>query len=224
MIESKQHSRDLALLALTMLSEMFSNSQINKKLEGDDQRNFDSLVALWTKGLDGLTRKQVEHGLDIVMEDGGTFEPSLPEFRKMCKPKRLHASHRAVTDNEVILDTERMLPPPSSEPPLKPSGQSHYVRQIQDRRIAKLEEKKRTSHEELILRRLYEARGIDADGQPVSCSTSLSSDIAVKRQLKKIGLVRGESESKHDFAMRCKAYLMANHSGYASLIGKKGAA
>ena len=72
-------------MALATLADMFPSSPLSRKIDGDDQREFDTLVAVWMKGLEGLTRTQVEQGIQVAVKSGSTFVPSLPEFRLMCK-------------------------------------------------------------------------------------------------------------------------------------------
>jgi hypothetical protein len=102
MTDLKPSTRDLALRALSMLSEMFSHSQLNKKLEGEDQRVFDGLVGVWTKGVElaGVTScEQIDRGITAVMHEGSTFEPSIPAFMKMCKgsSKAYHKTYEALS-------------------------------------------------------------------------------------------------------------------------------
>ncbi len=38
----------------------------------------------WAMGLDGLTPKQIGHGINICIKEGASWPPSLPQFRDMC--------------------------------------------------------------------------------------------------------------------------------------------
>jgi len=75
------------MLALTSLSEMFSHSDLRKKLDGTHESGFASLVNTWALGMADLTREDVERGLQSVLNSGMEFEPSLPAFVKRCKPQ-----------------------------------------------------------------------------------------------------------------------------------------
>ena len=45
----------------------------------------------WAKGLADLTTENLKEGFKACMRDGREWPPSLPEFRKLCKPKRENA-------------------------------------------------------------------------------------------------------------------------------------
>ena len=92
MKDSGRNSRDLVVKVLAHLGAMYPNSSISKKLESNDDHTFEALIAIWTSGLADFTEEKVLRGLKAVMDSGNTFEPSIPEFVKMCKPGP--ASHR----------------------------------------------------------------------------------------------------------------------------------
>jgi hypothetical protein len=161
---------------LTILSETFPQSQINKKLDSDDQRVFDGIVGMWTKGVEtvGITScEEIDCGISAVIAGGGKFEPSMPEFLKLCKPKRLHPSHIPKSENEASLDAKRL-----------------------------------------------EAPDWGSDGEAKGTVTKL--DVKVDKELDRIGMERKEGESKHDYAMRCKAHLQK--SRYSKYVCKKNTA
>jgi hypothetical protein len=114
----KQQQRDLALIALTTIAEMYIQSPLARKLDSDDQRIFDGLVNTWAIGLESYTSDEVEAGIKAVIESGDVFAPSLPEFRALCRPKRLHASHRPLTATEAAHEAQCLLPP------VQPAGDS----------------------------------------------------------------------------------------------------
>ena len=78
----KEHSPSLklALLALTTLGDMFSHSTIRIKMDGDDEKEFESLLAVWAKGLEVMTQADIERGLNAVLKSGMEYEPSLPSL------------------------------------------------------------------------------------------------------------------------------------------------
>lgn len=43
-------------------------------------------VETWRKGLAGITPEQVAAGLEACLAQGAEWPPTLPEFRKLCKP------------------------------------------------------------------------------------------------------------------------------------------
>ena len=115
MTDSRPNYRELTLRALAMLSETYSHSTLARKLESDDQRTFEQVIAAWSKGIKvaGITTAaEIDTGLDAVLKSGSKFEPSIPEFTQLCTPKRLHPSHRPVTSQEAERDADKLLPPP----------------------------------------------------------------------------------------------------------------
>jgi len=65
---------------------MFPNSQLAKKMENADDHVFENMVGVWMSGLAGFSEEKVGRGIKVLMASGNTFEPSVPEFVKMCKP------------------------------------------------------------------------------------------------------------------------------------------
>ena len=52
------------------------------------------MIDEWAIDLGDLSMEEIEHGLNAVRNSGSTFPPSLPEFREMCRPKRISAAHK----------------------------------------------------------------------------------------------------------------------------------
>lgn len=42
-------------------------------------------MTIWARAIKGLTPKQVERGLDLLIEEGRKFPPTAPEFRSLCR-------------------------------------------------------------------------------------------------------------------------------------------
>ena len=85
---------------------------------------FKILVEEWTDGLKNVGDADLEYGLEQLNKEAGTFSPSLPKFLDCCKPpKRLHPSHRALSEREHQLDASRYgaLPAPKVGSPDRPS-------------------------------------------------------------------------------------------------------
>jgi hypothetical protein len=138
------------------IGDMFPSSRVAKKLEADDDATFESLIAVWMSGLAGMSDEKVARGLKVLMASGNTFEPSVPEFVKMCKGSQF-AGHRHY----------RPLPAPKHSD--APASIDHYHPSIQ-------------------------------------------------KQLTKIGMLPKPGETKHQYAMRCKAHAL--QSPHADVIGK----
>lgn len=83
--ESKKSSRKTVIRVLATLGEMYPYSVIAKKLDGNDQRSFDLMVNAWQVALKPLSEEQVDHGLQLVLDAGERFEPSMPRFVQMCR-------------------------------------------------------------------------------------------------------------------------------------------
>jgi hypothetical protein len=114
---SGKNLRDQAVRVLVTIGDMFPSSRVAKKLEADDDATFESLIAVWMSGLAGMTDEKVARGLKVLMASGNTFEPSVPEFVKMCKPGP--ASHQRY----------RSLPAPKQSD--APASIDHYHPSIQ---------------------------------------------------------------------------------------------
>jgi hypothetical protein len=79
------------------IGDMFPSSRVAKKLEADDDATFESLIAVWMSGLAGMSDEKVIRGLKVLMASGNTFEPSVPEFVKMCKARpAAHQPYKAL--------------------------------------------------------------------------------------------------------------------------------
>ena len=156
MNDSGKNLRDLVVKVLCHLGQMYPNSSIAKKLEADNDQIFETLIAVWMTGLTGLTEDKVAKGLKAVMDSGNTFEPSIPEFVKMCKASRPEYLRPG--------GTYKPLPPP-------PEG-----------------------------------------GAPASLDCY---PVSVQKQLENIEMMPHQGETKHQYAMRCKDYVMDSRYGRA---------
>lgn len=59
----------------------------------------------WARGLMGLQGAELAHGLEMCVDRGETWPPSLPEFKALCKPP-------AMENAEMYKVTPRALPEP----------------------------------------------------------------------------------------------------------------
>ena len=64
---------------------IFPNSSIARTIDGVDQFSFEALVKAWKWGLKDVADEQINTGLEALRVSGNTFEPSMTEFRTMCK-------------------------------------------------------------------------------------------------------------------------------------------
>lgn len=80
-------------MVLVAIAEMFPHSATAKKIDGDDHDTYESMVRMWMKGIEGLTHDQVSQGIVNLLNSGSKFEPSLPEFRALCK-ESTHKAHQ----------------------------------------------------------------------------------------------------------------------------------
>lgn len=72
-------------MVLAAIAEMIPHSSIAKKIDGDDQRSYESLVQTWMKGLELVDDEQINNGILVLLNSGNKFEPGLPEFISMCR-------------------------------------------------------------------------------------------------------------------------------------------
>ena len=117
MSDYNRHSRDLAIKVIATIGNMFPNSQLAKKLDNADDQTFETMIGVWMSGLAGFSEEKVGRGIKTLMASGNTFEPSVPEFVKMCKPGP--ASHQRY----------RSLPAPKHSD--APASIDHYHPSIQ---------------------------------------------------------------------------------------------
>jgi hypothetical protein len=93
MSDYNRQSRDLAIKVIATIGNMFPNSQLAKKLDNSDDQTFETMIGVWMSGLSGMSEEKVGRGIKTLMASGNTFEPSVPEFVKMCKGSQF-AGHR----------------------------------------------------------------------------------------------------------------------------------
>ena len=136
MSDFNRHSRDQAVKVIATISNMFPNSQLAKKMENAEDHVFENMVGVWMSGLAGFSDEKVARGIKALMASGNTFEPSVPEFVKMCKPAP--AAHQRY----------RPLPAPGKDPEALASIHSYPVKvQKQLTKIGMLPKDGETRHQ-----------------------------------------------------------------------------
>ncbi len=112
-----------------------------KKIEGESQEAYETMIAIWMEALSGKTPEAVKRGLTTLIASGNTFEPSVPEFVAMCKAP--HASHQ----NYLGL-TYSEKPDPNG-----PARMDHYPRKIrQQLKKIGMEPRADETHQEYCMR------------------------------------------------------------------------
>lgn len=76
----------------------------------------------WAYALDGLTGEQIASGLRAMVQQGGTFPPSAPEFRSLCgfqdweHRRQSKPAHEVLSAPIIDRGEGRALPGPQSGP------------------------------------------------------------------------------------------------------------
>ena len=85
MSELDANLRNRATKALVMIAQMYPQQSVAKKLDGSDDFSYETLIRTWILALKGVSDTEIENGVEVLMMGGSRFEPSIPEFRQMCK-------------------------------------------------------------------------------------------------------------------------------------------
>ncbi len=81
-----------------MLTEMYGNGLL--------QKYGDKPGPMWRKVISELSDDQIKLGMERLMDEGGAFAPSLPEFRAAC----IEAARVEVGETEIELLAYQMIP------------------------------------------------------------------------------------------------------------------
>ena len=110
MNESDKDLESLATKVIAMIAQLYPQQSTAKKLDGSDDASYQLMVRTWMNALNGVSEAGLNNAIDALMNGGSTFEPSIPEFIALCKPKRLAAYHTPIDcrPGYVMSDSERL--------------------------------------------------------------------------------------------------------------------
>ena len=77
------------------MTEIYGHKWVSNYGESDES-------GTWAKGLADLSTDALKQGFKACMADGHEWPPSLPEFRKLCKPKRENAAMYRISPNRQL--------------------------------------------------------------------------------------------------------------------------